>query len=178
MKKLTSVIAATGIVAGLGVAALPLASYAADPASDTASVTVSLEVSDAISITVDDNESTTINLGTIAPNAITGTGKKVVANVKSNNASGYTVTAAGTALTRASGTETIAYGSVAAGTSAWGISVGTDAGYSALTSIATPTAASAEDGDDYNIFFGASTNASQKTGTYSGTLTLTATNKN
>jgi len=54
MSKMSKAIAVLGVVAGLGVAALPLSSYAADePYSQSTSADVQVGVSGAISIEVD-----------------------------------------------------------------------------------------------------------------------------
>ncbi len=185
MKKLTKIIAVTGIVAGLGVAALPIASHAAESAS--ANVTVTLKVSDAISIAfVDPNpdhagatiSAANIDLGTLAPSTVTNFNdgsNKVTTLVKSNNLSGYTVTASGVSLT--SGSNSIPYGAVTSGTSAYGMAK-TNSGFTGLTEVDSKTAPSATDGDRTDLYFGASISASQPTGTYTGTVTITATNNN
>ena len=173
MKTPTKILITTGILAGIGVSGVSLTSYAANDSANTA-VTVNLTVSDSIAISSNTN---TINLGTIATNATTTSGKSAVLTVNSNNLSGYTVSAAGTSLAGGTGTTAIPYGSVTSGTSAWGMSKTTDSGYGAITDIATTSAKSATSGDTYTIYFGASTSATQETGTYSGTATFTATNK-
>ncbi len=55
MSKTTKIIAALGVVAGLGVAALPAFTYAADPASTTGNVEVDVEVLPAIAMTITGN---------------------------------------------------------------------------------------------------------------------------
>ena len=55
MSKSTKIIAALGVVAGLGVAALPAFTYAADPVSTTGNVEVDVEVLPAIAMTISGN---------------------------------------------------------------------------------------------------------------------------
>lgn len=168
MKRISKAIAITGVVAGLGVAALPLTSYAV-----TDSVTITVSVSDTISISASPS---TVSLGTLTPNSATatGAGKKTVLTVHSNKASGYTVTASGADLT--SGSYTIPYGTVTSGTSAYGASL-SDNNYTALTAIGSKNTPSDAAGDTYTVYFGASTSATQATGEYSGAITFTAANK-
>ncbi|MBR5620925.1 hypothetical protein IKW75_00325 [Candidatus Saccharibacteria bacterium] len=58
MSKTTKIIAALGIVAGLGVAALPAFTYATDPVSTTGDVEVQVEVLPAIAMTITGNNDT------------------------------------------------------------------------------------------------------------------------
>lgn len=55
MSKTTKIIAALGVVAGLGVAALPAFTYATNPASTTGNVEVDVEVLPAIAMTISGN---------------------------------------------------------------------------------------------------------------------------
>lgn len=61
MSKTTKIIAALGVVAGLGVAALPAFTYAADPVSVDGAVKIDVEVQPAIAMTIqsDNDDSTT-----------------------------------------------------------------------------------------------------------------------
>ncbi len=188
MKKLAKIIAVTGIVAGLGVAALPIASHAVAQApimaTDSANVQVRLEVSDAISIAfVDPADSTqtisaaNVNLGTLAPNTVTNItdgSNKVTVLVKSNNQLGYFVSASGDPLTNTNN-DTIPFGTVTPGTSAYGMSVSNSDFYD-LTYIGSTNKPSNPSGDTFDLYFGASVSANQPTGTYTGTVTIFATN--
>jgi len=136
MTKTTKIIAALGVVAGLGVASLPLSSYAADSASVSGTTQVNVNVTEAISMTITgtDSDSTTvdqysgatsgtdnltgqtINAGTasssieIAPNAIKeGTADTFASKVTvyTNDASGYTLTVQGATAELKNGSYTI-----------------------------------------------------------------------
>ena len=99
MSKSTKVIAALGVAAGLGIAALPAASFAVQ--SDTASVGIEVEVTDMIQLSVTGTEDSTHTVdqgadayvqATMGPNAAkvkTGT-----AAVVTNNVGGYTLSVA------------------------------------------------------------------------------------
>ena len=81
MSKVTKTIAALGVVAGLGVAALPLASYAAD----TQNIAVEAEIGSTISV-----ETPTAATVELAPTygAAATTGSSSV-TVKTNNLNGF-----------------------------------------------------------------------------------------
>lgn len=199
MSKTTKALAIMGVVAGLGVAALPMSSYAA---TDTTNMGVKTTIEDYIAIetTTDGSDDTdaknvvvdgVINNGEVA----TGTG---TFNVKTNNKSGYYVQISATDVnmnnTNASlSTEKIPAGVPQQGTSAWGYKASADgvsnvtikddvyAGkdYAAVTgtptTIATGAAETTNDGDDITMTFGISADAKLAAGTYKGTVTLTAT---
>lgn len=133
MSKTTKALAIMGVVAGLGVAALPMSTYAvADPVSKEAQV--KLEVKDVLSLDLKSNNDsgseseenlTVVNLGTA-----TGDGNVVegslTATVKTNNKTGYIVTIQNketeTAMLNAD-SDKIPAGTPAKGTSAWGYKV-------------------------------------------------------
>lgn len=89
MSKMTKTIAALGVVAGLGVAALPLSSYA-----DTADFDVNATVLESISITTEvaGEEATSLNLGNVTPGSALKSGAMTV-TVHTNSDAGYTLTA-------------------------------------------------------------------------------------
>lgn len=197
MSKTTKALAIMGVVAGLGVAALPMSSYAAEgasPQSTDMGVKTTIEDYIAIETTTDGSDDTdpknvlvegVVNNGALKD----GTG---VFNVKTNNKKGYYVQikAADTTLKNADN-DTIPAGVPAKGTSAWGykasvaeaatnVSIETAAqNYAAVTdsnvTIAKGAAATGNAGDDINLTFGISASASQAAGTYTGKVTLTAT---
>lgn len=84
MQKSKKIIATLGVVAGLGVATLPLASYAA-----THDTTVSLTVSPAISMSVTGTTSVTLE-----PNRADLTTMSNSVSISTNNLKGYTLTVA------------------------------------------------------------------------------------
>lgn len=102
MSKLTSTIAALGIVAGLGVAALPLSSYAADvtvtdPTAVTSTDGTAVDQNVGINLTVDktlsiDASADNVNLN--KTNSFTGT--PLTVKVTTNNAKGYKLNIKGT----------------------------------------------------------------------------------
>ena len=174
MSKVTKTIAALGVVAGLGVAALPLASYAVNPT--TVNLTASLDDSLSLSVTETELAFDLENGGAVVTDA-------TAATVTTNNGKGYDLKikagSGGAALT--SGTFTIPAGEAAQGTSAWGYN--TDGGdtYTAVTttdvSIASSSAPTPVAGTTTNITIGVSADATQEAGTYTGSFVLTAANK-
>lgn len=168
MSKMSKVIAGLGVVAALGVAALPMASYAADKA-----ITVNASIDDSLSLTVD-KEAVSMSLmngGAIVTDTVTAT-------VSTNSLGGYTLTAKGTDL---AGQDTISAKTIPAGvptqgTSAWGVSAALTSGYKGLSAQVTLGGSDvAAHEEDTVITFGASANATQEAGSYRGTATLTAT---
>ena len=93
MSKITKTIAALGVVAGLGVAALPLASYADSP--DSKPITVNANIGSSFSLTVDKN-AVTLAPTNNGPVVNTETDGGINATVTSNNANGYTLVLTGT----------------------------------------------------------------------------------
>lgn len=63
MSKITSAMAVLGVVAGLGVAALPLSTYAANERAESAPVTVRTVVNSSLAVTT--NDVSTVDLGTV-----------------------------------------------------------------------------------------------------------------
>lgn len=156
-----------GIVAGLGVAGLPLTSYAAN----TASVTVGVTVTDSIAITAG---ASNVDLTGGTPGSV-ATGSTTI-TVVSNKTSGYKIQASGTELTSSSLTA-IPFGTTAnAKGSKWGVRIGTSGEYTGAGTLKTTTAASAVAGDTYTVEFGATIGQTQENGTYSGSVTFTASN--
>ena len=196
MSKMSKSIAVLGVVAGLGVAALPLSTYAAngDVSED---VELNVAVSQILELDASENavniSSTNGNLLDESSeagkqwNQITLTAKsssayKIV--TKTNNADGTAN------LTNASGTtgnNTIpsgapkTNGSITA--SAWGLknatsgATGTFANWAAVKTtvqdFASTTTAAADDGDEYTAQFGVTTKIGQEDGTYTGTVNFT-----
>lgn len=206
MSKMSKAIAVLGVVAGLGVAALPLSSYAADePYSQSASADVQVEVGGAISIEVDngatepDAAKNLVDLGQIKLNGdIVSKGLKVTvktnAGVQDDVAYSLTMTTEGTnnALINENGVE-LAAGVPKQGDSAWGYALGDaiDTATASLTGWAAVPAkgaipaelkangnvAAATHSEDTFVHFGATASNNQKEGTYTGTVVFTATVK-
>ena len=152
MSKITKTIAALGVVAGLGVAALPLASYAAD----TQNIAVQATIGETLTVTAPTSATT---------NHLSG----FTLNIKDSDSE--------TGLTGTSGT--IAAGTVLDGTvSAWAYKGGDKTSYTeittsdvALKTTAAPTAAA---GETVEITFGVAADEDQAAGTYTGGVTVTA----
>lgn len=113
MSKSTKVIAGLGVVAALGVAALPLASFATS--GDYGTVAVSATVPDAISMTIDGTATTAsgvagnaVNFGNVAQGAIAESDGTTIKNnvtvVSSNAAYNFKVTNTSTGQSGGSGT--------------------------------------------------------------------------
>lgn len=190
MSKTTKALAIMGVVAGLGVAALPMSSYAA---TDTASFGVQVTLDDYISVESATAEDAYVTITGVTNNGGIGTGTNDI-TVKTNNKSGYylQISAAETDLknTTAGETSTIPAGKPQQGTSAWGYKAAADgvtnvtietaaADYAAVgttpTTIATGAKETSDDGDKITLTFGATASASQAQGTYQGQVTVTAT---
>ena len=196
MSKMSKAIAVLGVVAGLGVAALPLSSYAADePYSQSASADVQVEVGGAISISTDATDGK-VDLEEITLNNVSTT-KDLKVTVSSNSEVGYgltikalTANAEGNGvLTNENGDTISSSANIAGGTSAWGYRLANaeaEGGYGAWTAVTgapeeihahTAAAGDAEMEDVTTVNFGASANSTQQQGTYKGTVVFTATVK-
>ncbi len=189
MSKTTKALAALGVVAGLGVAALPLSTYAAID-SDTADMGVDAVVENFISIenTTGTAEDRVVHLGTLVNNAAI-VSKNGTVNVKTNGANGFTLkikpTAAGNAdMVIDGGTSgaKIPAGTPTPGTSAWGFKLdGTDTWMSFTGENVTEATLKADyalpadkGGTDITVNFGATVDGAQPAGTYKTSVTFTA----
>lgn len=199
MSNLSKTIAILGVVAGLGVAALPLSSYAADPVSKDVGVT--LKIDDKLTIEAD--KDTTDNKVDLTGEGHTGA---VNVTVVTNNQTGYNLNLKGsattnpTSLTSQNGDQIeattgtfAAPAALSTSKSEWGYSVantnanntteltqfadGVYAGVSAagqeIVNVSKPTG---ENGDKTTVTFAASIADGQPAGTYDGQVTFTATN--
>lgn len=179
MKKMTAAMAALGVVAGLGAAALPLSSYAA---STTVPVTAIIDTT--LSIATSADEVTISNVvpgGAVAHEDLTVT----VSMNDGATANGYKLAIrdsdAITALVN--GSESIQAGAPATGTSAWGFAtVSTLTGAAGAYKGVTTTDQSVVSGGTFTdntsstvIRFGVSAKDGQAPGTYTGGVILTAT---
>ena len=177
MSKMTKTIAALGVVAGLGVAAMPLSSYALE---DSETVNFTVEVGDSIEIVAD---STTVDLGTATSSAMAEGGTTIT--VHTNNERGYTATIKADG-SRLMGTNDVSNvipvnGVPTNGTSSWGYKIGSITDYIAASTtpqeFASTSAVSAQAGDKYDLGFAVSVAPNQAADTYKGSVTLTATAK-
>lgn len=176
MTKSTKIIAALGVIAGLGVAALPIGAFAAS----TQEVTVKVNIDSSISLGVDQ----AMTQVTMAPNQADSTSLKTKLTVATNNAAGYKLEVkdkdADTSLK--SGANSIpAAASVTAGTAAWNVKGGDKvfASGAAITAadqlVAESNAPAASAQTD--MTYGVSTASNQASGTYQDIITYTATAK-
>ncbi len=200
MSKIAKTIAVLGVVAGLGVAALPMSTYAAEY-SRSASAIVTTEVEGAISIATSvDATGGKVDLGKLALNSeTTEMTDPLAVTVTSNSAQTYSLGINAlngeTAMKGAKTGATIPAGTPAAGTSAWGYATdaetaGTYSAYAAVPATLTEvkqftTAANTGDDADTNPFinttnfkFKASANGTQTPDTYEATVVFTATVNN
>ncbi len=190
MSKMSKAIAVLGVVAGLGVAALPLSSYAV---SDTANTTAQAIVGDSIAVTVAD---ATVTMNNVMANQDVNEASTNV-TVQTNNATGYMVqikdadTELALKTTDGSGTaDGIAAGVPAKDTNAWGFKASTTSAnvdasasdsYRAIKTgnqmIAESDKASANAGDVISLTFGVTVDTTIAAGTYQDEVVLTATTK-
>lgn len=194
MSKMTKTIAVLGVVAGLGVAALPLSSYATAGLSDTANITAQAVVGDSIEITAGQ---TTVTMTNVVAGA-TENEASTDLTVRTNNVNGYSVNIKDadteTALKTADGSGTatgIPAGVPSQGTNAWGFKTSSTASnvtidsewaaYRAVSTseknIATGTTASAAEGDVISLTFGVTVDTTIAAGTYEDVVVVTATTK-
>ena len=177
MSKVTKTIAALGVVAGLGVAALPLASYAAT----TDTVTVNAEVGTSMSVSLDkDSVSLNPTAGGVPVSTEDAPAQTITATAITNNTNGYKLTLTDADSTNhylASGGNHIAPGVPTQGDSFWGVKFGADAeSYVSIASAPVINGEATDDaGDTHSLDVGVSASAGQVPGTYTGTLTVTIT---
>ena len=192
-KFITRSIAALGVVAGIGIAALPAMSYAADP-SQNVTINVSVDptvAADATICGVAAGSGATIDFGNLAAGA---SGTKDCAFAFASNAAAY-VKISATDTDLENGGETIAaFGtkadSLTSTNPGWGYKVkekgadvtvtpGLDSGYTGVTTspatIASTSAAVTSAEGTGTIEFGVQTAADQAPGAYSGEVTITIT---
>lgn len=186
MSNISKAIAVLGVVAGLGVAALPLSSYAAT----SRDVKVTAKVDNTISVSADTTE---VNLGTISANGAPSVGS-VNVNVTTSNASGYKLSVASTnkdaalySVNESGVIDTTASKAITSssavkqGSTAWGVKGGDLLNWTkvAASTDATPTlirttAAPAATGEPTKVEFGVSVGENFAEGTYEGYVVFTA----
>ena len=179
MSKINRIVATLGIAAALGIASMPIATYAA--ATDSKNVTVKVNVASVIALSAD-STSTEI---TMNPNNVNTTGLKTKLTVATNNKNGYKLTVkdvdSTTAMTSADTTETIpaTAGVLTAGTAGWNISGG-DLNKVTVTTAdqvvkTNPNTAHVGIQEDIDMVYGVATSAAQAQGTYQDVIIYTAT---
>lgn len=205
MSNMTKAIAVLGVVAGLGVAALPLSTYAAPtaiegtgtPLTATKDVPVQLTIKETLNMYVTDEAGTadftspvTIGTGDIAA-AGAYESAPIAVKVETANKDGYKLTIVGsadtnpTSLTLDGGTEEIVAGDLTSTTaSQWGYKVNTMTGdtpafadaWTGVSETAAPINSLAAAGvQTTKVKFGANIIPGQLAGTYKGQVTITAT---
>ena len=178
MSKIKNIVATLGISTALGVATLPIATFAA---SDSASVAVKVNVNSVIALSVD-NTSTEV---TLSPSNVNTTGLKTKVTVATNSKNGYKLTVKDadttTAMTSTDTTETIpaVAGTLTAGTAGWNLSGG-DLDKAAIlptdqTVKTNPNSTHTGLQEDTQMTYGVATSTHQAQGTYLDTITYTAT---
>lgn len=189
MSKYAKIVATLGVITGLGIASLPLASFAApiplvDGTPKTTNVKVQLTVGDAVAIAIDSNDA---NAGNAAPNQTksatstisyaTNKATGMILSVKDQDIStdmtaGHTGTVAGTDVI-AAGTQ----GAVA-GQGQWSIKGGLFSADTAMVKFNETALKIAESSapinTDVTVTYNISTGASQLPGTYEDTIIYTA----
>lgn len=178
MSKMVKTIATLGVVAGLGISAMPLSAYALE---DSETVNLNVQVGEMIEIAA---EKTNIDLGEVS-NTQNATGSTKI-KVRTNVTNGYTATIRATdaSLKTADTVNSIPGIKPQTGVSGWGYKIGSitdimaattgDTQFANVTSITPPTTGSTN-GDEYDLGFEVSVAPNQPAGTYSGSVILTAT---
>ncbi len=191
MSKMSKAIVALGVVAGLGVAAMPLSSYAAN--SDTKQAQVQVEVGGSISLALSGTAPTAEGEpGWIAASNTLDLGKAIIngdvvsgvidATVTSNDPIGYTLTMYATdeGIMKGSTGASIPNAKPEQGKAGWGYKTTGDE-YTAMplqatpASIATATAGTGALNAKTSVTFGVSVDDTIPEGTYTGTVVFTAT---
>lgn len=178
MSNITKAIAVLGVVAGLGVAALPLSSYA----DATVPVTAQIDSSMSISTSADEVDFGQIIAGGAVKTqdldvTVSTTSTSYNLNIKDSDANTalVSVDATGSAIT-GEDAATIKAGAPAQGTSAWGYKIGETGAWTGVTTSNTSIyKGSAAGTATTTVTFGVSAIAGQKDGTYKGGVIFTAT---
>ncbi len=178
MSRSTKIMAAFGVLGALGLAALPLASYAEQTYTSTTDITVTIEGS--TSIALDNSE-----LEGEIPNNTEGEIGDVDVTVATNAADGFRLYIKGSGngadpTKLYSGSNYISAGTPTSGSSLWGYKGGNKAAQNAFVGVTSsdvlvldangPTPAS---GTTENFIFESSISSSQPAGTYTGQVTWT-----
>lgn len=206
MSKMSKAIAVLGVVAGLGVAALPLSTYA-EGAQSSKSAQVVAQVEGAISIDIVEPTDATgdtagvqldaagasLNLGTLKINGAPNVGTMGV-RVATNNAGGYTLAIKASSATGMVGSGTAAgftipaNASVETGVAGWAYKGGdvttntaistTDTQLKKTSAAPTGTEVDGKATDTTDVTFTVAADSTTHDGTYTGTVIFTATANN
>lgn len=190
MSKYTKVVATLGVITGLGIASLPLATFAAPIPLDgsvpsSQNVVVQLTVGDAVAVAVDSNN---VNAGNVSPNQTKNVSTTV--SYATNHNTGMTLTVkdldedtdmtAGLSGSPVAGTNVISAGTNGnvAGTGNWSIKGGLLTSPTAMVK-QSQTALKVQESNapvntTVNVDYDFSTGASQLPGTYQDTIVYTA----
>lgn len=190
MSKYSKIVATLGIVTGLGIASLPLATFAAPLPLDgsiptSQNVTVKLTVGDAVAVAVDNNN---VNAGNTSPNQHRTATSTV--SYATNHGTGMTLTVkdadnntsmtAGLSGTPVPGTNVIEAGTNGniAGSGKWSIKGGLLTNPTAMVK-SNETALKVQESNspvnaDVNVTYDISTGAAQLAGSYEDTIVYTA----
>lgn len=190
MSKYTKIVATLGVITGLGIASLPLATFAAPIPLDgsvpsSQNVVVQLTVGDAVAVAVDSNN---VNAGNVFPNQTKNVSTTV--SYATNHNTGMTLTVkdldedtdmtAGLSGSPVAGTNVISAGTNGnvAGTGSWSIKGGLLTSPTAMVK-QSQTALKVQESNapvntTVNVDYDFSTGASQLPGTYQDTIVYTA----
>ena len=190
MSKYTKIVATLGVITGLGIASLPLATFAAPIPLDgsvpsSQNVVVQLTVGDAVAVAVDSNN---VNAGNVSPNQTKNVSTTVL--YATNHNTGMTLTVkdldedtdmtAGLSGSPVAGTNVISAGTNGnvAGTGNWSIKGGLLTSPTAMVK-QSQTALKVQESNapvntTVNVDYDFSTGASQLPGTYQDTIVYTA----
>ena len=190
MLKYTKIVATLGVITGLGIASLPLATFAAPIPLDgsvpsSQNVVVQLTVGDAVAVAVDSNN---VNAGNVSPNQTKNVSTTV--SYATNHNTGMTLTVkdldedtdmtAGLSGSPVAGTNVISAGTNGnvAGTGNWSIKGGLLTSPTAMVK-QSQTALKVQESNapvntTVNVDYDFSTGASQLPGTYQDTIVYTA----
>ena len=190
MSKYTKIVATLGVITGLGIASLPLATFAAPIPLDgsvpsSQNVVVQLTVGDAVAVAVDSNN---VNAGNVSPNQTNNVSTTV--SYATNHNTGMTLTVkdldedtdmtAGLSGSPVAGTNVISAGTNGnvAGTGNWSIKGGLLTSPTAMVK-QSQTALKVQESNapvntTVNVDYDFSTGASQLPGTYQDTIVYTA----
>ncbi len=190
MSKYTKIVATLGVITGLGIASLPLATFAAPIPLDgsvpsSQNVVVQLTVGDAVAVAVDSNN---VNAGNVSPNQTKNVSTTV--SYATNHNTGMTLTVkdldedtdmtAGLSGSPVAGTNVISAGTNGnvAGTGNWSIKGGLLTSPNAMVK-QSQTALKVQESNapvntTVNVDYDFSTGASQLPGTYQDTIVYTA----
>lgn len=185
MSKMTKAIAALGVVAGLGVAALPLSSYA----DGSTSVNIRANVENTVSVATSTPE---VDFGTVVPGSSKIANQNAVLNVSANTDQGWELTIQGKdgktdmvlvdendiPVAGEGAAVTIATSDLSGSNYGWGWKLASASGaYNVVPDTATQVTSGKGD-QEVDVAFGIRVAAGQTQGNYLGSVVFTATAAN